>query len=181
MPKRSKIEMQPTTIRQQIDRLLIDNGFAGYEWLADHIRQEIGVDVGERSTLQRYGAKLQRRLGAVKASTEAARMIAAAAPDDSDERSNAIISMVQSDIFDALLALQDAEEVDDPAKRINILGKAAKNIATLTRASVTRNKWALEVRQKVDDAAADIKQIASDAGVSQETMAAIDARLMGIV
>ena len=53
---------------------------------------------------------------------------------------------VLTEIFDALLAMQDAEEEPDPAKKVEILGKAAKNIATLTRASVTRNKWAQEVR-----------------------------------
>jgi hypothetical protein len=181
MPRRSKIEQQPAEIRAKIDRLLVKAGFAGYDWLAERIRDEFGVDAGGKSSVQRYGAKLSRRLSAVKASTEAARMITEAAPDDADDRSNAIISMVQTEIFDCMLALQEAEEEINPAKRIEVLGKAAKNIATLTRASVTRNKWAVELRKKVDDAAAEIKQIASDAGVSPETMKAIDARLMGIV
>jgi hypothetical protein len=179
--RRSKIATQPAEIRAQIDRLLIKAGFAGYDWLAAHIREELGADVGGKSGLQRYGAKLERRLSAVKASTEAARMITEAAPDDADDRSNAIISMVQTEIFDCMLALQEAEEETNPAKRIEVLGKAAKNIATLTRASVTRNKWAVELRKKVEAAAAEVQQIASDAGVSPETMKAIDARLMGIV
>jgi hypothetical protein len=181
MPRRSKIEQQPAEIRAQIDRLLIKAGFAGYDWLAERIRDEFGVDAGGKSSVQRYGAKLSRRLSAVRASTEAARMITEAAPDDADDRSNAIISMVQTEIFDCMLALQEAEEEPNPAKRIEVLGKAAKNIATLTRASVTRNKWAVELRKKVEAATAEIQQIASDAGVSPETMKAIDARLMGIV
>lgn len=181
MPRRSKIEQQPAEIRAKIDRLLIKAGFAGYDWLAERIRDEVGVDAGGKSSVQRYGAKLSRRLSAVKASTEAARMITEAAPDDADDRSNAIISMVQTEIFDCMLALQEAEEETNPAKRIEVLGKAAKNIATLTRASVTRNKWAVELRKKVEAAAAEVQQIASEAGVSPETMKAIDARLMGIV
>lgn len=179
--RRSKIDQQPDEVRAKIDRLLIKAGFAGYDWLTQRIRDELGADVGGSSGLQRYGSKLQRRLGAIKASTEAARMIAEAAPDEADDRSNAIISMVQTEIFDALLAMQEAEEETNPAKKVEVLGKAAKNIATLTRASVTRNKWAAEVRQKLDDATAAIKQIASNACISEETMAAIDARLQGIV
>lgn len=179
--RRSKIDQQPDEIRAQIDRLLIKAGFAGYDWLTQRIRDELGADVGGSSGLQRYGSKLQRRLAAIKASTEAARMISEAAPDEADDRSNAIISLVQTEIFDALLAMQEAEEETNPAKKVEVLGKAAKNIATLTRASVTRNKWAAEVRVKLDAAAAAIKQIGTQAGISADTMAAIDARLQGLV
>lgn len=179
MPAPSKIELVDETTRQELNARIIANGFGGYvalsEWLTEH-----GYSIG-KSAVGEYGQKLQRRLAAVKTSTEAARLISQAAPDDADERSNAIISLVQSDIFESLLALQDAEEETNPAKRIEILGKAAKNIATLTRASVTRNKWAVDMRKKVDAASAEIKKIATNAGVSEETMAAIDARLQGVV
>jgi hypothetical protein len=162
MPRRSKIEQQPAEIRAKIDRLLIKAGFAGYDWLAERIRDDFGVDAGGKSSVQRYGSKLQRYLGAVKASSEAARQIAEAAPDEADERSNAIISMVQTEIFEALLALQEAEQTPDPAKRIDILGKAAKNIATLTRASVARNKWGVEVRTRLEAALAQLKKEGKD-------------------
>lgn len=181
MARRSKIEQLPEDVRRQIDRLLIQSGFSGYDWLVDHIRDELDVDPGEKSSVQRYGAKLQRRLAAIKASTEAARLISEAAPDEADERSNAIISLVQTDIFDALVAMQEAEEEVDPAKRVEVLGKAAKNIATLTRASVSRNKWASEVRTKLDAAREEVAKLGSSAGFSEETLRAIDARLQGIV
>jgi hypothetical protein len=162
MGRRSKIEKLPDTVRTEIDRLLIKAGFSGYEWLVDQIRDELGVDPGEKSSVQRYGSKLQRRLAAVKASTDAARMIAEAAPDEADERSNAIISLVQTEIFDSLLAMQEAEEEANPAKRVEMLGKAAKNIATLTRASVARHKWASEVRARIEAALAKLKQQGMD-------------------
>jgi len=181
MARRSKIDLQPEAVRARIDKLLIEAGFASYEALEERIRGDMGVDVGGKSGLQRYGSKLQRRVAAVKASTEAARMIAEAAPDEADQRSNAIISVVQSEIFDALIAMQDAEGEDDPVKRVEVLGKAAKHIATLTRASVARNKWGVEVGRKLDEAKAAIQQIGAKAGISDETMAAIDARLQGIV
>lgn len=178
MPPRSKIEQLPDDLRAELDRKLIEDGFRNYvelaQWLTDR-----GHAIG-KSAVGAYGQALQRRLDAIRASTEAARLIAQAAPDDADERSNAIISLVQTEIFESLLALQDAAEESDPAERVAILGKAAKNIATLTRASVARNKWAQEVKVKVDAAAAEVKKIATEAGVSQEAMAAIDARIMGI-
>lgn len=179
MPPRSKIEQLPNELRAELDRRLIEGGFSGYVDLAEWLT-EVGYAIG-KSAVGVYGLGLQRKLDAIKASTEAARLIAQAAPDDADERSNAIISLVQTEIFESLLALQEASEESDPAARVAILGKAARNIATLTRASVARNKWAAEIKSKVDAVAAEVKKIASQAGVSEETMAAIDARIMGIV
>jgi hypothetical protein len=179
MPPRSKIDQLPAEVRAEFDRELIARNFSGYvelsEWLAAR-----GFTIG-KSAVGVYGLNLQRRLDAIRASTEAARLISQAAPDDADERSNAIISLVQTEIFESLLALQEASEETDPAERVTILGKAAKNIAALTRASVARNKWATEVKAKVEAAVADVKKIASQAGISEETMAAIDRRIMGIV
>lgn len=181
MPRRSKIEQQPEDVRTRIDRMLIQAGFAGYDWLVERIRDELGVDPGEKSSLQRYGSKLQRKLDAIQASSHAARLITEAAPDEADARSNANISLLQSEIFETMLALQDATDEDDPKKRLALLGYAAKAIAPLTRASIARNKWAAEVQGKLDAAAAAIKQIGTQAGISTDTMAAIDARLQGIV
>lgn len=182
MPAPSKIDQLDTDLRRELDERIIANGFGGYVALAEWLGER-GYSIG-KSAVGAYGQKLERRLAAVKASTEAAKLIAAAAPDDADDRSNAIISLVQTEIFDAILALQEAADEDenpDPAARIALLGKAAKNIATLSRASVNRNKWAVEVRAKVEAAAADVRKLAAGAGVSEETLAAIDARLQGVV
>ncbi|MGH8037018.1 MAG: DUF3486 family protein [Stenotrophomonas sp.] len=180
MPPRSAIEQLPDHIRAELEQKLIANGFSGYvqlaEWLTDH-----GFTIG-KSAVGVYGQNLQRRLSSIRASTEAARLISQAAPDDADERSNAIISLVQTEIFEALLSLQEAADEDDPGERIAILGKAAKNIATLTRASVSRNKWGVEVRkaalleaaQRVEGAALARGLSADDAGFWRETV------LMGV-
>lgn len=179
MPPPSKIAQLDEDTRRELEAKIVSNGFGGYvalaEWLADK-----GYSIG-KSAVGAYGQKLERRLSAIKTSTEAARLITAVAPDDADERSNAIISLVQTEIFESLLALQEAEEEPDPAERITILGKAAKNIAALTRASVARNKWAQEMRTKLDAAREEVRKLGTGAGVSAETMAAIDRRLQGMV
>lgn len=179
MPAPSKIDLMEEHDRAELDRRIIANGFGGYVELAEWLNAQ-GYEIGKSAVGER-GLRLKRKLSAIRASTEAAKMITQSAPDDADDRSNAIISLIQTEIFESLLSLQEAAEEEDPAARVEILGKAAKNIATLTRASVARNKWAIEVRKKLDDAAADVKKIASNAGVSEETMAAIDARLQGVV
>jgi hypothetical protein len=183
MPPPSKIDLLPPDVRADLDRRLIANGFGGCvalsEWLAEQ-----GYEIS-KTTVGLRGQRLKQRLAAITASTEAMKMVAAAAPDDADDRSNAIISLVQTDLFEALVEFQSAAAEDDdtttPADRIALYSKAAKNIATLTRAAVARNKWAAEVTRKLDDARAEIKKVASGAGVSEETIAAIDRRLQGIV
>lgn len=179
MPAPSKIDLLPDDVRAELDRRIIAGGFSGYVSLAEWLSEQ-GWEIS-KTTVGLRGQRLKRRMAAIRASTDAARLIAEAAPDDADERSNAIISLIQTDIFESLLALQEAEDEENPAKRVEVLGKAAKNIATLTRASVARNKWAAEVRAKIDVARAEVKKLASAGGVSEETMAAIDARLQGLV
>ncbi len=179
MPPPSKIDQLPEDVRSELDALIIDNGFGGYVGLSDWLAAK-GFEIS-KTTVGAYGQKLERRLAAVRASTEAARLIAAAAPDDADERSNANISILQSGIFEALVDMQEASDEISPAKRVEILGKAAKNIATLSRASVNRHKWAVEIRAKMEAAAADVRKLAAGAGVSEETLTAIDARLQGVV
>ncbi|XAI95392.1 hypothetical protein [Leptolyngbya phage Lsp-JY19] len=183
MPPPSKIDQLPAEVRAELDRRLIANGFGGFVALSDWLSEQ-GFEIS-KSAVGVRGQRLKQRLAAVTASTEAMKMVAEAAPDDSDERSNAIISLLQTDLFEALVEFQEAAAADDedikPADRIALYSKAAKNIATLTRASVARNKWAAEVRVKIDAAAADVRKLAEGAGVSEETLKAIDRRLQGVV
>ncbi|MGN7832650.1 DUF3486 family protein [Pseudoxanthomonas sp. 22568] len=179
MPPRSKIEQLPESIRAELDKRLIETGFGGYVGLADWLTEH-GFSIG-KSAVGKYGQELERRLAAVKASTEAARLISQAAPDDADERSNAIISIIQTEIFDALMNLREAADEEDPVTRVEILGKAAKNIATLTRASVSRNKWGVEVRARAEAAAAAVDRIANTGGLSADAANELRAKILGIV
>lgn len=167
MPPPSKIDQLDEAIRHELEAKIVANGFGGYVSLAEWLAEK-GYTIG-KSAVGVYGKSLERRLAAIRTSTEAARLITAAAPDDADDRSNAIISLVQTEIFESLLALQEAEEESDPAAKIELLGKAAKNIATLTRASVTRNKWATEVRTKtLLEAASRVEAAATARGLTGE-------------
>lgn len=165
-------------MRSELDRKLVSGGFSSYTKLAAWLTEQ-GFEIG-KSAVNDYGQALQRRLVAIKASTDAARLIAEAAPDDSDERSNAIISMTQTGLFDAIVEMQEAAEQPDPAKRVAILGNAAKNIATLARASVARHKWATDVREKASTAAEAASKIAKKGGLSAAAVTEIRKTILGI-
>jgi len=180
MPPRDKVSTLPPETRAEIDRLLIARGFAGYEALEAEILQRHGAQIG-KSSLQRYGSTLQRKLDAIRASTEAARLIAEAAPDDADQRSAAVISLVQSNMFEALLSLQDAGDEDvDTGERVKLLGQAARAMAEASRASIGQKKWQNEVQAKAESAAKAVAAIAKKAGLTPDSIAAIRQQIMGI-
>lgn len=178
MPPPSKIDQLPEEVRRELEEKIISNGFGGYvalsEWLAER-----GFSIG-KSVLGVHGKKLERHIAAVKASTQAALALEEAARDDADARSNAIYAQFQSGIFDALMALDEAEDEADPVKKLALLTKAGKDFAAIGRGNLARQRWAAEVRAKLDAAREDVRRIAADAGVPDDVQAAIDARLMGV-
>lgn len=144
MARRPKVAGLPPDVRAWLDKALADRNFSDYEDL-ERLLAERGFTIG-KSSIHRYGQKLEAKLAAVKASTEAARAIAEAAPDDSDLRSAAVMSLVQTEFFDVMVALQEAGGEEDPAERLKLVARAAKGIGELSRASVNQKKWEKQVR-----------------------------------
>jgi hypothetical protein len=102
-----------------------------------------------KSALHNYGRGLKRKLAAIQASTHAAKMIAEAAPDEEDRRSEALMSLLQTDLFGMLVNLQEAEDAD-PEERVKLLSTAARAIADVSRASIHQKKHAATVKAKFD-------------------------------
>ena len=149
MARRSSIDGLPEEVRRWLERALAESNFSGYEALEDMLRER-GYAIG-KSSIHRYGQKIERRFAAIKASTEAARFLTEGAADDQDARSEAVIALVQTEMFESIINLQEAAEEDiDPAKRIGLLSSAAKNIATLARASVNQKKFRLEEQARIE-------------------------------
>lgn len=177
MTKRSKVMTLPADVKAWLDQALVKGNFSGYKLLESALKEK-GFDLSH-AAIHRYGSQLERRLQAIKASTEAAAAIAAAAPDDEDLRSGAIISLIQTEVFEAIVTLQEADDAD-PVERVNILSKAAKNIASLSRASVGQKKWMLEMRDKVKAAADAAVKIGKKGGLSAGAVDEIRREILGI-
>lgn len=146
-------------------------------------------DLPSRSAVGRYGQKLERRLAAIRASTEAAKLIQAHAGDDKDARSEALTAMVQTELFEAILELQEADaegdEAADPGERVALLSKAAKNIATLTRSSINLKEFQTKVEEAtrkklLEEQRAKLEAMPNKGGVTADTKAKIREAL-GIV
>lgn len=177
MAKRSKISTLPPDVRTWLDRALAAGNFSGYEQL-EALLTEKGFTIG-KSSIHRYGQQLEAKLAAVRASTEAARAIAEAAPDDADLRSAAAMSLVQTEIFNVMVTLQEANNAN-PEERLKLMAKAAKPLAELSRASVNQKKWEAEVNGKVKAAADAAERIAKKGGLSATSVAEIRRSILGI-
>lgn len=150
MPKREAVSTLPPEVKAWLDKSLLQGNFSGYELLEAELKGR-GFQIS-KSAIHRYGQKFERRLAAIKASTEAARMLTEGAADDQDARSEAVIALVQTELFEVILNLQEAaDEEIEAADRVKLLSGAAKNIAALSRASVNLKQYQAKVR--ADDAA----------------------------
>ena len=100
MARRSSIDGLPEEVRRWLERALAENNFSGYEALEEMLRGR-GYAIG-KSSIHRYGQKIERRFAAIKASTEAARFLTEGAADDQDARSEAVIALVQTEMFESI-------------------------------------------------------------------------------
>ena len=192
MGRKNSIDRMTPDVKAYIQAMLATGSQTLDELIAD-LQQRFPAEAtaGElpsRSALHRYGAKLDRRLAAIRASTEAAKIIQAHAGDDKDARSEALTAMVQTELFEAILELQEAiegeDEKVDPATRVELLSKAAKNIATLTRSSVNLKEFQAKVEERArkrafEEAAATAETTAKAQGLSAGGVAALRAAIMG--
>lgn len=189
MGRKSSIDRMSPDVKAYIQAMLA-TGSQTLDALIADLQERFPTEASKgelpsRSALHRYGAKLDRRLNAIRASTEAARLIRQHAGDDEDARSEALLAMVQTELFDAILLLQEADDPEaDPGQRVTLLSKAAKNIATLTRSSVNLKQFQAKVeaearKKALEDAAATAETTAKAAGLSANGVAALRAAIMG--
>jgi hypothetical protein len=159
MAPRSKADLLPDEVRRELEQRLIKSGFSDYAALTDWLTEQ-GFEIS-RSAVHRFGSRFEDRIRALRLSTEKARAVVQASPDDAGDM-NLLMEMEL-----------DPETIEFP--------KLVRAISDLNRSSVTLKKYQAEMREKLKTAAEEVRQLAANAGVSDETLAAIDARLQGVV
>lgn len=185
MGRKPTISRLPQEVKSYIEAMLATGGQTLNELILDlQQRYPAEADAGNlpsRSALHRYGSKLDRRLSAIKASTEAAKLIQAQAGDDQDARSEALTALVQTELFEAILSLQEADDEEmDAGDRVSMLSAAAKNIATLTRSSVALKTFQTQARQRAKEAVASVDKLAKTGGLSADAATDLRRQILGI-
>ncbi len=179
MGRKSSIARLPAEVKSFIEGALAQGKLTLDELIVElNARFPQHKEVAElpsRSALGRYGQKLERRLSAIRASTEAAKIIQDQAGDNQDARSGALTALIQTELFEAILNLQEADDPKaDPADRVGMLSAAAKNIATLTRSSVNLKQFQAKVeedtrRRVLEEQKAKLDAMGTKAGVTDDT------------
>lgn len=168
MPPKSKVLALPPEVKAWLDQALIENNFSQYELLSSALAER-GHSIG-KSALHEYGQNFEGRLAALRTASEQAKAMVAAAPDDEGAVNEALMRLVQEQIFNSLMA-QDGK-VD--------LAKMAKAVAELGRASVVQKKWQTEVRERAEVAANAVEKIAKKGGLSAATREEMRREILGV-
>lgn len=171
MGQRSKILDLPADTRAELDAKLITGGFRGYEQLEAWLDGK-GYEVG-KSSIHRYGSKLEQRVAELKRSTDQAKALVAASPDEAGDMSEALMRLLQEKLFTLLM------EMDVDPENAN-LGAIAKAMAPLARASIALKKYSAEVAEKARNAADAAEKIARKGGLTAEAVDTLRREILGI-
>jgi hypothetical protein len=147
MGRQSTITALPEDVRRFLERALTEQGFSGYEALEALMRDK-GYNIS-KSAIHRYGQKIERKFEKIKAATDAARIITQGAADESDDRSAAVLAMIQSQTFDIMLNLSEVEDVEDPGERLRLLSAAGRSMADMTRSSLAIKRHQRDVSERL--------------------------------
>ena len=171
MPARPKAEQLPEAIRKELEQKLIASGFSDYRALADWL-SVLGYEI-TKSSLQRWGSRYEERLNALRISTQQAKAICEASPDDDGAMSEALMRLTQDKLFGVLMELEvDPETID--------VTKLARAVSDLGRGSVQLKRYQGEVKTRTKAAADAVGETCRAAGVTPETLAKIKQDIYGI-
>lgn len=184
MPPVSKIAQLPEEIRAWLHKTLVERAFGDIVGVTDELQamlKQAGVAmyIG-KSAVGAESLKIKRAQESIRATTEAARLIAETSRDDGDTRSEAAMALVQSEVFELLLKVREADDEDDPAARLSLMNDAALGLSRMSRARVNQAKWKADVEARAKEAADAVAKIAKTGGLQASQVAEIRAQILGI-
>lgn len=184
MPPVPKIAKLPQELRDWLQRTLIERAHGDIQAVTDELQEmlrkaDIAIYIG-KSAVGAESLKIKRAQEAIRATTEAAKLIAATASDDTDSRSEAAMAIVQSEVFELLLKVREADDEMDPVERLAVMNDAALGLSRLSRARVNQARWSQEVKERAKSAADAVSKIAKTGGLNASQVSEIRAQILGI-
>ena len=153
MGRKSKVSRLPEEIKLYIEGLIAEGQLTLNEMI-EQLRerfpsQAAAGELPSRAALHRYGPKLERRLIAIKAFSQAATSIEANAGDTTGKHASALTAMMQQELFDAMMSLGDATDPDvNQDVRVKLLSDASRSLASLTRSSVVLKEYQTKAEER---------------------------------
>ena len=185
MPPVGKIAQLPEDLRAWLHQAFVSRAFGDIVAITEQLNalmKEAGVAISiGKSAVGAESQRIRRAQEAIRATTEAARILADTSPDIGDDRSAGTIALVQSQAFDLMLELQEAADTEDKDERLDRLAKGALMMSRLSRARVNQSKWNEEVKTKAKAAADKVVSIAKKGGLDAAAIREIRSSIMGVV
>lgn len=178
MPARSAVGQLPEEIRDELNRRLVENGFAGYAalaaWLADQ-----GYKVS-KSAVHRHGSALEEQFDEAMADVRRTRALAKACKDEGDEGDvlTATSGILQEQLLRIAIALRQADT--DPAEAAKSISVVARAHADVGRMQVALQKWQETMREKASLAADAVEKVARRGGLTADSVDLIRRQILGI-
>ena len=136
MGRRSKVDLLPPAVKDELNAALAERAFSDYEKLAAWLAGK-GYEVSP-SSLQRHGAKMERRIMMVKAATEAAQTLVSSLPDEEGAIAEATVRLAQSRLFEFAISIEEGDHQG--------LVSASRAISELTRSHGMIQRYRREAR-----------------------------------
>jgi hypothetical protein len=184
MPQVGKIAKLPAELRKWLHKAIVERGFGDIVALTEELNalcKEGGVAVSiGKSAVGAESQRVKRAQESIRATTEAARLIAETAPDEGDNRSAAAMAIVQSEVFELLLKVRESEDMET-LDRLGVMNEAALGLSRLSRSRVNQARWNAEVTAKAKAAADAVAKIAKKGGLTTQQVSEIRSSILGIV
>jgi hypothetical protein len=150
---------------------MTDRAFSGYHELAGELRAQ-GYKISEDS-LQRYGAKRQRKLEAIDLAEHRGQMLADSAPDDGETMIKAMLRLLRVELFSLVDEADQLEQGD-----IMRLGRMVTQLARITMAF---RQWTdkLKLSQREPEPTATKRLAKGEGGLSTPVYNAMRNMLVG--
>ncbi|HEY6394792.1 MAG TPA: phage protein Gp27 family protein [Candidatus Binataceae bacterium] len=197
LPRKNKIRVLPRELKKELDRRLAEGDFSSHRalsaWLLDN-----GYKISPAS-LHKYGRHFERRLDAIKIATEQAKIVVEAAGGDDPALEEALMRLVQTELFGILTAIQSAKNepekvskggAKDNSKKepLENSGQAnlhaiARSVVNLGKLSIMQKRWNAEARRKIEKQVGAVEkklEKARDAGLSPDAAAQIRSALLEV-
>ena len=184
MPPVGKIASLPEEHRAWLHKAIVERGFGDITALTEQLNAlckagGVAISIG-RSAVGAESQRVRRAQEAIRATTEAAKIIAETSADPGDTRSEATMALIQSETFELMLKVTEAGDEDDPVARLKLMANVAKSAATVSRARVNQARWRDELDARAKAAAERVAKLAKKGGASPETIREIREQILGI-
>lgn len=155
-----------------VEAIYADARFSNYENVRFRVEQYLSEQGYEltlsKSTVARTGKILEERKTAIRAMSSEAAEIARLVKDDEGSIGDALTTMVQAHLYKSA----GQEELD-----LYSLVELSKAVSRINQVQVAQKKWLAEYREKI---AKGLDKAAKEVGISDETVAQIKRKILGI-